>query len=103
MVQTGNNQDMKIKLQLQVSEAMGETSRNKVTIRNIDLSMHQCASFYELETGTSFVERDLIFTEGSDRKIRFKFSATDCDDFKLAISDSKAFKIFMGQNEFEVY
>ena len=63
-----------------------------------DLWLNPCASFYELESGESFIERRLEFQRGT-QDIKLRFSGSSCLEAKLDVTDVSNFKVELFQGE----
>ena len=62
----------------------------------VNVALSNCASFFEQDSGLTFIEKDLSFDRDSGKKFSFEFSATDCSNFKLNLND---FKMFLSYQE----
>ena len=50
---------------------------------NLEFNLNPCGSFYEKETGKSFVEMNMPFQKESEELFEFEYEFTDCDQFKM--------------------
>ena len=70
---------LKLDLNLKITENLGEVSDKSITIPDIKLNLHECISFYERDSGKSFIEKDIPMDPNS-AFFEFFFSGSDCDD-----------------------
>jgi hypothetical protein len=50
---------------------------------SLEFNLHPCGSFYEKETGKSFLEINMPFDKESEDLFEFEYESTDCSDFRI--------------------
>lgn len=84
-------------LTLKISDRFGSYRSEPLTAK-FSLWLNPCVSFYELESGRAFVEKNLEFTRGS-ADIKFKFSGSSCAEASLDVTDARNFRVELFQGE----
>jgi len=73
----------------------------KPVSREIDILLNPCTSFYDLETGLAYVEKNLKFERGT-RDFEFSFSGTGCNELNFNLRKSSSLKLELFYEEQEV-